>query len=272
VDAGGSGAGVYAPGMASAGRASQRNQSVRKAIALLRATAVEGHGANVSALARSAGLPRATALRLIQTMEEEGFLLRVRAGDRIVLGPELVRLARRADLGAVLADLARPRLEEVGREVGETATLSVVARDGGLDVVQQVDGPYLMGPLNWVGQRFARHASSSGKVLLAHLNPAGLDERLAQPLEPLTRATITRPAALRAELDQVRRQGYATTVDELEEGLAGVSVGVLGEGDALVGVVNVSGLTQRLDHGALRRMVPRLRAVADALEDALRSA
>ena len=48
------------------------NQSVQKAMTLLRATALDGEGASVSALARAAGLPRATALRLIQTLEAEG--------------------------------------------------------------------------------------------------------------------------------------------------------------------------------------------------------
>ena len=65
------------------------NQSVQKAITLLRATAASTDGASVSALARAAGLPRATALRLIQTMEREGFVLRVLEADRVLLGPEL---------------------------------------------------------------------------------------------------------------------------------------------------------------------------------------
>jgi IclR family acetate operon transcriptional repressor len=54
---------------------------------LLRATATHPDGASVSALARAAELPRATALRLIQTMEREGLLLRVPEADRVLLGP-----------------------------------------------------------------------------------------------------------------------------------------------------------------------------------------
>jgi DNA-binding IclR family transcriptional regulator len=65
------------------------SQSVRKAITLLRATAEHGDGASVSALARTAGLPRVTALRRIQTMEGERLLQRVPGADRVVLGPEL---------------------------------------------------------------------------------------------------------------------------------------------------------------------------------------
>src|SRR3954451_15702582 len=117
------------------------NQSVRRAITLLRATAEHGNGASVSALARSAGLPRATALRLIRTMEGERLLLRVPDADRVVLGPELLRLARSVDTGAVLLGLAREHLASLSDAVRETVTFSVVSADGGLDVVYQADGP-----------------------------------------------------------------------------------------------------------------------------------
>ena len=83
------------------------NQSVRKAITLLRAAAEDRH-ANVSSLARTAGLPRATALRMIQTLEQEGFLLRIPGDDRVLLGPELLRLARKTDEQLLLREISRP--------------------------------------------------------------------------------------------------------------------------------------------------------------------
>jgi DNA-binding IclR family transcriptional regulator len=140
------------------------SQSVRKAITLLRATAENGDGASVSALARTAGLPRATALRLIQTMESERLLRRVPGADRVVLGPELFRLARSVDAGVVLLGLAREPLARLREEVRETVTFSVVGADGGLDVVHQEDGPQHLVVRSWIGQRFPLHASSSGKA------------------------------------------------------------------------------------------------------------
>jgi DNA-binding IclR family transcriptional regulator len=246
------------------------NQSVQKAIALLRATAAAGEGASVSALARAAGLPRATALRLIQTMEQDGFLLRVPRSDRVLLGPELVRLARQVDMGTLLREVAHSRLGELSAAVRETVTLSVVAPDGGLDLVDQVAGPQHLVPRSWLGQRFPLHASSSGKVLLSTYDEDRLERLLREALPALTPHTITTRRALRQELEQVRARGYATTVDELEEGLAGVSVGILGESGALVGVINVSGLSQRLDEAARRRTVEHMRDVVDDIEAALR--
>jgi DNA-binding IclR family transcriptional regulator len=248
---------------------SKLNQSVQKAIMLLRATAANVDGSSVSALARAAGLPRATALRLIQTMEREGLLLRVPDADRVFLGPELIRLARAVDMGSVLRELAGSRLGELSETLRETVTLSVTAPDGGLDLVHQVDGPQHLVPRSWLGKRFPLHASSSGKVLLSNYDGDRLERFLREPLQQLTPSTITTPRALRSELTQVREQGYAATVDEMEQGLAGVSVGIFNETRVLVGVINISGLSQRLESAGRQRAVKHARSVVEDLEAAL---
>ena len=149
-------------------------------------------------------------------------------------------------------------------------TLSVLGPDGGLDVVHQVDGPHHLVPRFWVGRRFPLHASSSGKLLLSTYDDERLERFLRDPLPRLGAATVTSPRALRRELERVRAQGYATTVDELEDGLAGVSVGVLDDSGLLTGAVNVSGLAQRLDADGRRRAVEQTRAVVRDVEAALR--
>jgi DNA-binding IclR family transcriptional regulator len=89
-------------------------------------------------------------------------------------------------------------------------------------------------------------------------------------LPALTPRTITTRRTLREELERTRARGYATTVDELEEGLAGVSVGVFGESGDLVGVINVTGLSQRFDEAGRQRAVEQIREVVDDIEASLR--
>jgi IclR family transcriptional regulator, acetate operon repressor len=250
-------------------RESTLNQSIQKAITLLRRTAAHPGGASVSALARDAGVPRATALRLIRTLESEGLLIRIPGRDRVMLGPELVRLARQVDMGTVLREVAGARLGALCDEVAETVTLSIVAHDGHLDLVAQIAGPQHLVPRSWLGQRFPLHASSSGKVLLSTCDEPRLAAVLPRALPALTSHTIRSRKALRAELARVRAQGFATTVDELEEGLSGVSVGIFGAEGALVGTLNVSGLSQRLDQVARERAVKRMRAVAAEIQSEL---
>jgi DNA-binding IclR family transcriptional regulator len=203
-------------------------------------------------------------------MEREGLLLRVPEADRVLLGPELIRLAREVDMGTVLRELAGARLGELSETLRETVTLSVAAPDGGLDLVHQVDGPQHLVPRSWLGRRFPLHASSSGKLLLATYDAERLERFLREPLVKLTSSTITKPGALRRELKRVREEGSATTIDELEQGLSGVSVGIHSETGTLLGAVNVSGLSQRLDDAGRRVAVEQTRSVVDELEAALR--
>jgi DNA-binding IclR family transcriptional regulator len=245
------------------------NQSVRKAITLLRATADDGN-ANVSSLARAAGMPRATALRMIQTLEQEGILLRIPGDDRVLLGPELLRLARNTDEQLLLREVSRPIIGDLVATIRETVTLSVVAPDGGLDLVHQVDAPAQLRPRSWVGQRFPLHASASGKVLLATYDEERREHFLHDPLARFTPSTITTAEALRAELGRVREQRYAVARDEEEEGLTGIATRIRGQADELLGVLSLGGPTQRLDTQRGRSAVDHLLRAAGQIEAALR--
>jgi DNA-binding IclR family transcriptional regulator len=259
----------YRGRMASVEERAKLNQSVKKAITLLRATA-DDRNANVSSLARTAGLPRATALRMIQTLEQEGFLLRIPGDDRVLLGPELLRLARNTDEQLLLREVARPIISDLVATLRETVTLSVVAPDGGLDLVSQVDAPAQLRPQSWVGQRFPLHASASGKVLLATYDDERLERFLDESLVRFTPSTITTAEALRTELQRVRADRYADSRDEEEEGLSGVATGIYGAGAELLGVLTLGGPTQRLDRQRGRHAVDHLQRAAGQIEAALR--
>ena len=95
-------------------------------------------------------------------------------------------------------------------------------RDDDIDFIHQVDGPRLIGGRWWVGQRFPLHASSSGKVLLAEPRGGQIVEQLPGRLPVCATQTIRTREALVEDLDGVRKQGYAITRDELEDGLLGI--------------------------------------------------
>ncbi len=243
---------------------SRENQSVRKAAALLRAAADHPAGGTVSALARAAGLPRATALRMIESLVAERLLARL-PDDRIVIGPGLHALTRSTDLVELLMDAAAGILEDLATAVKESVTLTVAMPDGSLSLVRQVNGPHMIGLTNWVGRPFALHTSSSGKLALAHAEPARLETFLRAPLERAASRTVTDPQVLRAELEQIRRQGWSQIEDEIEDGLAAMSVGIVVDG-AMLGSVNISGPSARLTPAARAAALPRLRAACAAIE------
>src|SRR5882762_2772122 len=242
-----------------AAQAQRRNQSVRKAAAVLRAAAESREEVTVSELARRAGLPRATALRMVEALVAERFLRRL-PDDRVALGPGLLAVARAANPDAIMLDAAEGPLERLAGAVPETITLTASRPDGSLEIVRQLDCPHMLGLTNWVGRPFPVHASSSGKLALALGGPA-VRGRLPQTLERHASRTITDPAELDAELARIRESGYAEIVDELEDGLAALSVPIILDG-AFVASINVSGPTARFHDAARAQALPALRAAA----------
>jgi IclR family acetate operon transcriptional repressor len=146
-----------------------------------------------------------------------------------------------ATLRADLAELVRPILGRLAGESGETANL-IVPRPGGTEAIAQVDGRHVLGATNWIGRRLGLHYTAAGKVFLAF----GAASLLDGSLERVAPATITDGVALAGELESVRAAGYATLVDELEEGLSAVGAPVRDRGGAVVAALTVSGATLRL--------------------------
>ena len=178
-------------------RSAQReNRSVHKAMAILRSVAAQP-GTSVTAVARSANMPRATAGRMIEALVAEGMLESRGGRDGVRLGPELARLGRLADPDALPSEMAREPMERVADALRESVTLTVNRRDGTIEIVRQVDGPRMLGLANWVGRPFAFHASSSGKLAMAYWDGGRLEAFLAHPLERLGERTIVSAAALR---------------------------------------------------------------------------
>jgi DNA-binding IclR family transcriptional regulator len=121
-----------------------------------------------------------------------------------------------------------------------------------------------------VGTDVPLHASSAGKLILADLDPEELTAWLASgSLRSYTERTIAAPDQLRAELERVRRQRSAEIVDELEPGLASISVPVHSPDGPFAGVIGLSGPTFRLGRARRREVLPRVRAAAGEIERAL---
>jgi IclR family pca regulon transcriptional regulator len=119
-----------------------------------------------------------------------------------------------------------------------------------------------------VGTRLPAYATSMGRVLLAALPPAELDERLARTeIRPLTRKTVADETRLRAGLEQARDQGWAMVDQELEEGVRSAAAPIRDASGTVVAALNVSAHASRTSLQALRRdILPLLLETAAAIE------
>jgi IclR family acetate operon transcriptional repressor len=245
------------------------NQSVQRAAAILGAAASPPGGDTASGLARRAELPWATTVRLIRTLEHEGLLVRLPTSDRYVPGPRLFRLASVDASVTLVTGVAMPHLERLVRAIEETVNLTIVHQGGRLDVVEQLDPPRLMRPANYIGRWYPEHASSIGKLLLAEYDDERLRAVLPQPLRQFGPATVVDMDELRADLARIRKRGFSTAVDELEEGLAAVSVAIRGPDGELVAMVSASGPSSRFDETKREAALEHLRRTGVAIERSL---
>jgi len=225
-----------------AGR-SRTIQSVDRAAALLKAIADSSRPPTVVELAEACMLNRSTAWRLLATLDAHGLIERDPVSQRYSLGYAFLRIAAGADVDP-LVRRARPVLEQLARDTAEATNLAVAKRFN-LVYVDQVDPPQIMAP-NWFGRPVPLHATSTGKAYLAFLSPEERRAALPERLERYTVSTITDRRRLGAELEEVRRDGWAICVGELEESLFGASAPVLSEQGRPIAVVSVWGTEHRL--------------------------
>jgi DNA-binding IclR family transcriptional regulator len=245
---------------------SGRVQSVDRACALLRAVGrAAPTGAPVADLALECGLNRATAWRLLATLEDNALVEREPGTGRYVLGLGVTRLAAAVGVDG-LVRRARPVLERLSTASGETADLAVV-RPTGLTYVDEV-APATVMSANWLGRTVPLHATSSGKAWLAWLPIVEAHALLAAPLTRFTDTTLATLPALDEELTLIRSRGYGTCRGEFESQLFGVSAPVLDDGRP-VAVISVWGPSDRIGEErfpALGRLVMAAAAeIADVL-------
>ncbi len=129
-------------------------------------------------------------------------------------------------------------------------------------MLDEVKGSYMIGMTSSVGSRWPAHASSTGKVLLAH-QPADLVESLLKPpLERLTPDTIVDLDQLNLQLRLIRSQGFAIAVDELELGYSDASAPVFSHRGEALAALSIGGASARLTPAKLTSIARLLRRSA----------
>jgi IclR family pca regulon transcriptional regulator len=246
------------------GRDGEFVRSLERGLTVIRALR-DPEPATLSEVARASGLSRAAARRFLLTLARLGYVRE--SGGRYRLTAQVLELGYAYLSSLTLPELAQPHLEDLVEAVHESSSVSVLDGDD-IVYVARVPTRRIMTVAISVGTRFPAYATSMGRVLLASLPAGELEAFLARAdLVPLTPATLTRPAQLRAELERVRRQGWALVDQELEPGLRSVAAPIHDRAGAVVAAVNVSAHAGRATLDQLRRaVVPHVVAAARRIE------
>jgi IclR family acetate operon transcriptional repressor len=251
--------------MARTGQPSRvRVASSQRALAILDLLAAEGP-LGTNEIARRLGTTASTVSRQLGTLVESRYAEHDPQSGRYRPGLRLVHIANLVLTGLDVRTVARPQLEALVDETGETATLSV-AGDPDAITIDFVPGRHSVQGVTQLGRPSVAHATAAGKVAIAF---TGRSPR--PPLRAYTARTITDVAAFEVELERVRRRGFGEAYEEREVGLNAIAAPVFGSDDALAAVVALQGPLPRLGRGAARKALPVLLARADAISRALGS-
>jgi DNA-binding IclR family transcriptional regulator len=235
-------------------------KSVAKVLDILEHLGGAQRAVSVSDLARATGINVSTAFRQLQTLVVRGFVEQEPGHRSYVLGHKFYQLARAYLNGKDLATLARPHLEALRDEIGETTYL-VILSQGEIVQLCKADGQQVVSASIRSAQREPAYCTATGKVLLSGLATEALDRYLATVrFHAYTPHTITNRTRLERELALVRGQGFAIDVEEYAEDLCCVSVPVRGpNGNAIVAALSVAMPKLRFR----RNLVPRWRKLLE---------
>jgi DNA-binding IclR family transcriptional regulator len=228
-------------------------RAVVRAAGLLELLRLSDGGAALNDLATRSGLAKASAFRMLRTLEGVGLVERDGDGDLYRLGVRCLELGQAYLEQTDLRREALPILHRLRDRFDETVHLAVLDDDLRVVYLEKLETTHAVGiMMSRVGRTAPSYCTGVGKALLAWRDddPAGrLDER--RELRRHTEHTIHDPDALRAELALIRERGYALDLEEHEPGVRCVAAPVRGGAGEVVAAISIAGPAHRLSEPSL---------------------
>lgn len=222
----------------------------------------------ISDLAHQVGLHVSTVHRLLSTLVDRGYVRQDPETSRYHLGSRVFALASAADVHLDVRLVARPFLERLMRAAAETANLTI-ATESEVVYIDQVESAQLVKMFTQTGMRAPLYCTGCGKIFLAHRPAEAIESLLGRPFERHTSRTIVARPALEAELERIRKDGYAVDDEEMEEGVRCIAVPVYDRRSHVAAALSVSGPTTRMTMQRVAALAPVAKGIALEFSQAL---
>lgn len=242
-----------------------RVDAAARAIDLLSALADADAPQRLKDLTDRLGWNKTTVYRLLRTLEERGAVREI-PPQGYVLGPRTITIGQAALRALELPQVARPHLQRLHEETGETVNLALLDEDRIL-IVERVEGKGILGLRLQMGSTLPAYCTSVGLVLLAGLSDEEVRRRLAScAFEPWGPKTIRSMEELLDRLGTVREQGYAINDEELAIGHRAAAAPVWGHDGRVAAAINISvPAARRTRRQLVSELVPMLRGSANSI-------
>src|SRR5262252_7798912 len=227
-------------------------QSIGRAFAILEEVARNRDGIGLADLSKRVGLHNSTTFHLVRTMVSLGYIRQIKDTKRYRIGRPLFALAASALDEMEMVSMATPVLDDLARETGESSHFAARMGDA-VVVMARTSGPSAFQLAERVGVVRPAYCTALGKIILAALRPDQLERYLERiELKPLTPSTITEPARLRKEIDEVRKAGIAFDDGEFDGEVRCAAMAIRDFSGQVVGAIGISGPVWRLSIQALQ--------------------
>jgi IclR family pca regulon transcriptional regulator len=249
-------------------RATDFVESLDRGLRLLEKFGATSGPMTLSDLARAADLPRATARRILFTLERGGFV--ATDGKLFTLTPHVLRLAASYLRSSQVVTVLQPVLDRIATAAQEISSLSVLDGEEVVFIARGSPARVFSAGLD-IGYRLPAFCTSVGRVMLSQFDDAELAQRLAKmKREPMTPHTVTDPKRLCATIIADRAQGYSLVDREAEPGFRSISVPIRRYDGAIIAAINMGAHVDRISTGEMiERFLPLLREGADSVRSML---
>ncbi len=219
-------------------------QVIDRMAVLLDALAVRDAGASLKYLAAETGLHPSTAFRILASLSQHGFVTRDESG-LYLLGPRLLQLAAKVRVGQDVRAVARPEMEALRDQLGETVNLTVRQGDE-VVYVERVTSNRMMRVEQVIGSRAPLHVTAVGKLMLGEAGAATTrDYAKRTRLPAYTANTRHEIKSLLEDIGVSAARGYALDDEEAELGVGCIGALVRDASGAAVAGLSVSAPMER---------------------------
>lgn len=243
-------------------------QSVNRTLDLLEALFEAGRPVSLSELSQQVELPPGTTHRLLAALLTRGYVWQAAESRAYSIGFKVIDWASRIGPGQLI-DLARPHMQALMEETGETVNLCTLVRNQ-IVYTDQIASPRMVRMFADLGNRAPIHSTGSGKALLAFGPEAQRSALLVQiEYRRFTSNTITNMDLLERELEKIRACGYSVDDGEFEEGVRCIAAPVLNGGGHSIAAISVSGPASRITPDSIKAFAAKVMRCANRVSNAL---
>jgi DNA-binding IclR family transcriptional regulator len=215
------------------------SRPILNALRILEKVADAGQGLTLSEIGRHSGIPKATALRYLAAFEHAGYAICNPDSGKYSLGAKVLALPKKFYGAEGLLAVVRARLPDLAKVTEETAHIGVLQLPD-IVYVDIAESPQRIRAIVPRGEHLPAYCVASGRAILAHSSEEIVENVIAGGLKQRTKFTIVKPAAYRAELKRIARDGYAANIGEWVEDVVGISAPLFGPEGQVFAAIGVS--------------------------------